>query len=75
MVKYLAVKTNDYKLIWPAENYFFDADRMFNIKCDITKRNNNIFTSKYIIKLEGDAENIESYISYLIANGMKIGGQ
>lgn len=69
-VKVIA-KVNDWKLKWPSSDYIDNFEK-FKIKCEIVDEDLGICIDTYKLKLNGDKEKIEDYLSYLQRKGFKI---
>ena len=67
----VVVKVKDWKLKWPSEDYI-DNFKKFKIKCEIADEDFGICNDTYKLKLKGDGEKIEDYLSYLQRKGFKI---
>ena len=72
MKLYVKATVWDFKLTWPSSNYINKAEDKFNLKCKIIEDDFNIFKDIYQLKLEGDQQNIKSFLSYLRMKGFKI---
>lgn len=67
----VVAKCNFGKLKWPPSNYIDNFEK-FKIKCEIIDTDFGILTDTYKLKLSGDKEKIEDYLSYLQRKGFKI---
>ena len=64
-------KVHDNKLKWPSEDYIKNYNK-FKIEFKIVDKDYGIFVDTYKLKLKGDKEKIEDYLSYLQRKGFKI---
>lgn len=67
----IVAKVKDSKLKWPSDNYIDNFEK-FKIKCEIIDEDFGILTDTYKLKLSGNKEKIEDYLSYLQRKGFKI---
>ena len=65
------VKIHPERLKWPPEDYIGNYNK-FKIKCKIVDEELKMFVNLYKLKLKGDKEKIEDYLSYLQRKGFKI---
>lgn len=67
----VVAKVNDWRLKWPSGDYIDNFEK-YKIKCEVVDKDLGICIDKYKLKLSGNKENIEDYLSYLQRKGFKI---
>lgn len=71
MEKFVKVAVNHSKLTWPSWNYIHESSK-FKIKCDILDKNLGCFKDTYELKLIGNKNDIDTFLSYLKMKGFQV---
>ncbi len=71
MKRIVKVSAFEFGLTYASGHYIHNYDD-YDIECDIVSRDLGILWDKYVLKLEGKAENIQLYLDYLKCSGFKI---
>ncbi len=71
MEKFVEVAVNRSKLTWPSFTYIHKSDEC-KIKCNILNQKIGCFKDYYKLKLIGNPNNIDTFLSYLKMEGFQV---
>lgn len=70
---YVMVKVKESKLNWLSNYNIHAVSKEYKVDYEIEYCDLGLFRTKYMLKIEGDEENIRTFLSYLKMCGCKIG--
>lgn len=71
MKRLVSVSAFELFITWPSFSYILNSHN-YNINCRIIDENLGLLVDKYLLELEGEAEDIQMFLDYLKYSGFKI---
>lgn len=71
MERIIKVSVFEFATMW-ASSFYINKYSDFDLKCDVLSRNIGVLFDSYVLRLNGQPENIQLYIDYLKAEKFRI---